>query len=38
MNAADFILIQVDVKDEFYELARIRPYFNEQNQWDKERT
>ena len=37
MKAADFILIQVDKKDEFYELARVRPYFNENNEWDKER-
>lgn len=29
MNAADFILIQVDKKDKFYELARVRPYFND---------
>lgn len=36
MNAADFILIQVDKKDEFYELARVRPYLNENNEWDKE--
>ena len=37
MNASDFILIQVDEKDEFYELARVRPYFNEKGEWDKER-
>ena len=37
MKAADFILIQVDEKDEFYELARVRPYFNDNNEWDKER-
>jgi hypothetical protein len=36
MKEADFILIQVDEKDEFYELARIRPYFNENNEWNKE--
>lgn len=37
MNAADFILIQVNEKDEFYELARVRSYFNEKGEWDKER-
>jgi hypothetical protein len=37
MNAAEFILIQVCEKDEFYELARVRPYFNKNNEWDKER-
>ena len=37
MNASDFILIQVDKKDEFYELAKVRPYFDINNDWDKER-
>lgn len=37
MNAAEFILIQVFETDEFYELARIRPYFNENDKWDEER-
>lgn len=36
MNSADFILIQVNAKDEFYELARIRPYLKEDMRWDKE--
>lgn len=37
MKAADFILIQVDKKDEFYELARVRPYFRDNEKWDEER-
>lgn len=36
MKASDFILIQVDKNDEFYELARIRPYFDENDEWDSE--
>lgn len=37
MNAADFILIQVNPDDKYYELARIRPYFDDDYEWDKER-
>lgn len=29
MKGTDFILIQVDEKDEFYELAKIKPYFKD---------
>ena len=35
MKAADFILIQVNEKDSFYELARVRPYLTEDDDWDE---
>lgn len=37
MEAADFILIQVNEWDSFYELARVRPYLTEDGNWDEER-
>lgn len=36
MKAADFILIQVNEGDAFYELARVRPYLTEDGDWDEE--
>ena len=35
MDAADFILVQVNDNDEFYELARVRPYRDKNEKWDK---
>lgn len=35
MNVADFILIQINKEDEYYELARIRPYLTLEGDWDK---
>ena len=32
MKAADFILIQVNEGDAFYELARVRPYLTEEEE------
>ncbi len=37
MKTDDFLLIQVDSKDKFYELARVRHYLNKNNEWDKKR-
>jgi len=37
MKVSDFILIQVNHKDKFYELARVRPYLTKNNQWDLSR-
>lgn len=31
MRESDFILIQVNPEDKYYELARVRPYFDEHN-------
>lgn len=36
MKAADFILIQVNEGDAFYELARVRPYLTEDDDWGEE--